>query len=207
MTVDRVSPRTYKLLLEFEVGGGEPYYNKKLIRPTLPGLQSGITIGIGYDLGYHAADEIRSDWFRAGMHPLAVDRLVSCAGKTKAAAKSHLPKVSDIVIPWPHAWWVFNERTLPKYIRATRKAFPGASEKLSSNAFGALVSLVFNRGGGMAGNTRRHMRAIRDLIATDAPDLHRIANEIRAMVVIWAGSDFYNGMKRRREAEASLVEA
>ena len=47
-----LNKKSLDLILEFEVGGGENYYNKFLKNPSWPGEQSGVTIGVGYDLGY-----------------------------------------------------------------------------------------------------------------------------------------------------------
>ncbi|WP_041358191.1 hypothetical protein [Nitrobacter hamburgensis] len=56
-----VSQAAFDLIVELEVSG-EGAYNKRYRRPTRPGGASGITIGIGYDCGYSAAAQIRSDW-------------------------------------------------------------------------------------------------------------------------------------------------
>ena len=45
-------------------------------------------------------------------------------------------------------------------IKETLKAFPGANE-LHPDAFGALVSLVFNRGAAVTGKNREEMKNIR----------------------------------------------
>ena len=49
------------LIVEFEISS-EAYYNRRLKRPYWPGGASGITIGIGYDLGYCSAAQCRRDW-------------------------------------------------------------------------------------------------------------------------------------------------
>jgi len=52
------SKNTLDLLLEYEVGGGQSYYNKKLSRFTWPGGASGPTIGIGIDTAYYTSKEL-----------------------------------------------------------------------------------------------------------------------------------------------------
>ena len=84
-----------------------------------------------------------------------------------------------------------------------QRAFPGFDE-LRPNAQAALVSLVFNRGASMIGDGRREMRAIRDR-GVPARDYDGIAAEFRAMTRVWQGTEIYNGMRRRRYAEADLV--
>jgi hypothetical protein len=49
--VARVSERAIQLIVYFEVTD-EATYRRKYQRPVWPGLNSGVTIGIGYDVGY-----------------------------------------------------------------------------------------------------------------------------------------------------------
>src|SRR5687767_1238475 len=49
------------LLLGFEVGSRQGY-EREFQRPVWPGGQSGVTVGIGYDLGMTSKAEIRADW-------------------------------------------------------------------------------------------------------------------------------------------------
>jgi len=51
-----------QLILRFEVGVGEIYYNRFLSSPTWPCAASGVTIGVGYALGYNSEATIRNDW-------------------------------------------------------------------------------------------------------------------------------------------------
>ncbi len=55
----------------------------------------------------------------------------------------------------------------------------------------------------MKGDSRKEMRAIRDLVPKG--DLKGIAAELRAMERLWKGKD-QRGLLKRREAEAELVE-
>ena len=57
-----LSDQGRKLLLDYEVGGGEPYYRKFLSRPTWPGEASGVTIGVGFDLGYNTESQVQEAW-------------------------------------------------------------------------------------------------------------------------------------------------
>lgn len=205
----RLSDKAYELLLEFEVGGGRAYYDKFLKHPTWPGADSGVTIGIGYDCGYNEQSAIVNDWLSAGLNAEAAKRLARTAHAIGQYARGECTKVKDIVIPWNVAWNVFNDVTLPKFIRQTLKAFPGAELKMPADAFGALVSLVFNRGPSMAGVRREQMRTIRGLIENFDKGQRlqdMVADEIRAMIPLWRNTSIYAGMKRRRNAEADLVE-
>ena len=197
------SPKALELILEYEVGGGKSYYEKYLSKPTWPGGASGMTLGIGVDCGYYSQDELEKLF-----HFLPKDQLdivKNASGKTGQAGKDYTKKVKDkgIVVTWDQAIEIFDNLTWPKFTRLTEKAFPDA-EKLCDNAYGALVSLVFNRGSSLIGDSRREMREIRDLVPKK--DYKGIAKELRAMKRIWEGKGL-DGLLERREAEAKLVES
>jgi len=83
-------------------------------------------------------------------------------------------------------------------------------QTLPADAFGALVSLVFNRGTDLDGDRRIEMRQIRSAIDTGNPGpllLQRIAAELRKMKRLWHNNPDSDGdLVDRREAEAKLVE-
>lgn len=200
-----VSDKAYALILKYEVGGGANYYNKALKRPTYPGGQSGVTIGIGYDLGYNTAAQFKKDWSQ-NLDQKSYDLLLSTIGKKGAAAKSCIPRVKNISVSWEAAESVFLESTLPRFIKETKKAFPG-SDSLHSDAFGALVSLVFNRGGSVVGASRVEMNNIKKAIGGTIKILNLynyIAGQITAMKRIWVGKGL-DGLLTRRDEEATLV--
>lgn len=174
-----------------------------------PGGASGITIGYGYDLGFEK--DFARDW--DGYMPSGhIERLKAALGKTGQSAAAIAFRFRDIKVDRTASLNVFMSKTLPKYEGQTRAAFPGC-EKLPPLAFGALVSLVFNRGAGMGGDRRREMRAIRDAIDTHAAGrielkycLLEIASQFRLMKRLWRGKGL-NGLLVRRENEAKMVEA
>ena len=191
-----------KLILDFEVGGGEAFYNSNgLKHPIWPGASSGVTIGVGYDLGFNSADTIRADW-ESELDEATVKRLCTVAGKTGQTAKAALASVKNVVVPWAAAFAVYQAVTIPKFEQLTRNAFPGF-DNLDPHCQGALVSLVFNRGASMKGDRRIEMRAIRDLVPQK--DYPGIASQFRKMKRLWKGTDIEKGMNRRRDAEADLV--
>ena len=166
-----------------------------------PGEQSGITLGVGYDLGFATPEQFEEDWspYLTGDE---IERLKTAIGVSGEAARKIASQFSDIKVKWDDAVEVFKNRTLPLYSARTEKAFPGVDE-LPANAQGALVSLIFNRGDAMDGDRRREMRGVRDAVA--AGDLQEIANQIRAMKRLWIGKGV-DGLLKRRDAEARLVE-
>jgi len=167
-----------------------------------PGESSGITIGVGYDLGFVTPQQFEEDW-SPFLSSDEIERLKTAIGLSGEPAHDRASEFSDIRVRRADAEEVFKNRTLPLYSARTEKAFPGVDE-LPANAQGALVSLVFNRGPGMNGDRREEMRAVRDAVA--AGDLQEIADQIRAMKRLWVGKGM-DGLLRRRDAEADLVES
>jgi len=200
-----ISANAYKLILNYEVGGGPGYYNKALKHPCYPGGESGVTIGIGYDMGYNTAAQFATDW-KAVLPADAYDRLVPHLGKKSGNAKAAIPSVKDISVPWEAAEVVFKNNTLPRFIKETAKAFPGAQD-LHPDAFGALVSLVFNRGGSTSGSSRVEMLNIKNAIANKHNDIYNyIAQQIIDMKRLWVGKGL-DGLLTRRNDEAKLIKA
>jgi GH24 family phage-related lysozyme (muramidase) len=191
------SERALQLIFEFE-GLNQP--------GTWPGGFSGVTIGIGYDLGYVTVDQFDSDWGDVLTRPTLV-RLREGVGLRGPKARNRTPVFADIRIARPPSERVFVERTLPMTVFRTAQAFPGF-ERLPLDAQGALVSLVYNRGTSTVDapgeDRRREMRAIKRVVPTG--DLREIARQIRAMKRLWQGKNL-DGLLLRREAEAALVES
>jgi len=202
-----LSKKSLDLILEFEVGGGENYYNKFLKNPTWPEGQSGVTIGVGYDLGYVNKAEFSEDW--KDLPKDIFDRLYKVVGIKGYNAKNLVKGLKDISIAWDLALKVFNNKTVTKFWNLTKQTFPNF-DNLPEDAKGGLVSLVFNRGNALEGDRRREMKLIRDgmkLVSTfDQKALAFIANQIRNMKRIWIGGSIEKGMSRRRDAEAKLIE-
>lgn len=195
-----MSPEARQLIIGFEVTSQDAY-EKKYAKPILPGGQSGLVIGIGYDVGYVTADDVASNW--AGLLPEAtIERLKRAAGLRGADAQALLPELSDINVPWDAAIEAFERLTVPRYGRQVLALFPNAQE-LDPHAFGALFSLVYNRGSSLQGERRQEMLNIRNHMA--AREFNKIPNEIRAMKRLWTQAQL-SGMLKRREAEAVLFE-
>jgi hypothetical protein len=202
-----LNKKSLDLILEFEVGGGENYYNKFLKNPAWPEGQSGVTIGVGYDLGYVNKAEFSEDW--KDLPKETFDRLYKVVGIKGYNAKNLIRGLKDISIPWELSLKVFNNKTVTKFYNLTQKTFPNF-DNLPEDAKGGLVSLVFNRGNSLEGDRRREMKLIRDGMKItntfDQKALTFIANQIRNMKRIWIGGSIEKGMSRRRDAEAKLIE-
>lgn len=187
----------------FEEVTSVEYYNKVHTRPSWPGGESGITIGIGYDLGYNTRAQIIADW-RGRIAEADLEILLACSGKKAEAAAdiAKLPRIRSINVPYTEAYKVFVSRTLPRFTAMTQAIYPGLAG-LKPDAIGALVSMVYNRGNDLKGPRRKEMKAIVPLVA--AKDYKGIADQVRASKRLWIGKGL-DGLLRRRDNEAVLIE-
>lgn len=172
-----------------------------------PGGESGVTIGIGYDLGFCTSDQFKSDWSDC-LSTGDCDSLMKVIGLSGQKAKAQAGGLKTIRIQRSDAERVFMTRSVPKAQGETLSAFPGV-DKLPPDAQGALVSLIYNRGPRMSDRDpnlqdRREMRAIRDAVTRG--DLREIAAQLRSMKRLWQGKGL-DGLLKRRDAEADLVES
>lgn len=193
-----LSAAALQLILEGETGG-ERVYNRNP-HPEWPGGQSGVTWGIGYDATAQSDALIKSDWRALEGPEAALANLHPFRGRE---AQAKLALVKHILVAWDLSVGVFQDVDLARNWQQARRAFPGF-EALRPNAQGAILSLGFNRGWAMTGPNRVEMRAIRDAIP--AKDYAAMAAAERRMKRIWKGTDIYEGMVNRREAEARLFE-
>ncbi len=199
-----LSQRGVEAIIEFETSS-ENYYDSHLRRPSVPGADSGITIGIGYDLGYHTSEEIRRDW-SPYLSNSSVNALAKVAGLTRSRARSALPRVRHIEISLAKAKQVFYRRSLPGAVAMTKAAFPGV-EALPPDAQAALVSLVMNRGVSTSGVRRHEMRNIATILRSKRDvqwKLEAITVQIKTMKRLWSARSL-GGLHQRRDGEAALV--
>ncbi len=197
--VDLLSSPAFDLIVQYETAG-QRTYERRYLRPIWPGAASGATIGVGYDLGHASRQVILDDW-RA--HLQRAD-LPQAAGITGAPARVVTGRMQHVVTDWPLATRVFRCTSAINYWRVAARAFGPPFEQATPNVQGALVSLVYNRGGSMTGDKRREMRAIRDE-CLPRQDSACVALQLRAMTRIWKGTDIERGMIARRNAEAQLA--
>jgi len=105
----KINDESIQLIVRFEVGGGKEYYDRFLKSPTWSGEYSGVTIGVGYDLGYNSANTVQADW-QNDLNSETIGRLTVCCGKKgKNEALKILSKVKDIIIPWTAAYQWFGQ--------------------------------------------------------------------------------------------------
>jgi len=193
------SKKGLEKIVSFEISSAA-YYRRFLQHPSWPGGESGVTIGIGYDLGFHSASRIKKDW-RGKIPDVDLAQLAGVTGLKGVDAQAALASVASIQIPLRAASQVHYQATLPAYAAKTKKAYPGV-EDLPADAQVMLLSLVFNRGTKMSGASRREMKAIQPLVA--AKDMDGIAQQVRSMKRLW-DIDKLAGLHKRRDAEAEMI--
>jgi peptidoglycan hydrolase-like protein with peptidoglycan-binding domain len=185
---------------------GRAHYDAVVAAPSYPGGDSGITIGVGYDLRFEAA-HFAADWgdrLDGDSHAALVPWLGRQGSAEAVAALGRLR------IAWAAAWFVFTRRSLPAYVAEARAAFPNF-DALPLLSRGALVSLAYNRGtamqdgsgvqDGSTGDRRLEMRQIRDALAAGRPD--QVPAALLAMQRLWPT---LRGLRDRRAREAALFQ-
>jgi GH24 family phage-related lysozyme (muramidase) len=195
-----ISKKGIDLIIQHEVGG-RAYYEKKLQAPIWAGGESGVTIGMGYDLGFNSDKQFMADW--SGVINLNfINALRPTIGIKGIQAKAMLKgEILNVRIPYNTAYEVFVKSSLPRYYAMTKKIYPNM-DLLNDDTKGALVSVVYNRGNRLEGDSRAEMRAIVDLIAKQ--DYEGIAEQIEKSKRLWEGKGL-DGLVTRRESEADLV--
>jgi GH24 family phage-related lysozyme (muramidase) len=195
-----ISKKATDLIIQHEVGG-RAYYDKKLQAPIWAGGESGVTIGMGYDLGFNTEKQFMLDW--SGVINLNyINALRPTIGIKGPQAKAMLKgEILNVRIPYNTAYEVFVKSSLPRYYAMTKKIYPNM-DLLNEDTKGALVSVVYNRGNKLEGDSRAEMRAIVNLIAKQ--DYEGIAEQIEKSKRLWENRGL-DGLVVRRESEADLI--
>ncbi len=193
------SRNSIEMIENFEIGGVSNY----ICHPIWPGGSSGVTVGVGYDLGYATSQQIAADWSHLPKNTSI--KLQELAGIRGAKCQELTQKNMDIEISLNDAISVFETINVPRVVWQVASSFQNTF-LISDDSFGALVSLVFNRGASMVDtqpNNRLEMRQIRDAMA--AQEFAAVPDLIRSMKRLWQGTGLA-GLLTRRDAEAALFE-
>lgn len=194
-----ISKRSIDLIIQHEVGGRD-FYTRKYQKPTWPGGQSGLTLGFGWDAGYNKEKDLFSDWSALNLNFLnALKRF--CGVKGEIVKTMMKGEVLNVVIPYNMAYDVFVKKSIPKYYALTKKIYPEL-DTLNEDTRGALVSMVYNRGSKLDGDSRKEMKAIVELVAKQ--DYEGIAEQIERSKRLWENKGM-DGLVIRRENEADLI--
>lgn len=197
-----IPTRAVAFIAREEVGGRE-FYDAHAVHPEWPGADSGVTIGVGYDLGFQA--NFDADW-RDLLSPGDIAALRPWVGRKGDAAAPGPAQLTSITIPWAAAWLGYVRRTLPQQVDLTQRTLRvGGSKVLPPLCLGVMVSLIYNRGPAMSdkpgSDARKEMREVRDALAVG--NFAPVASLLRSMARLWPIS---NGVHGRRLREAELFE-
>lgn len=198
-----ISKKTLNLLLKHEVGGGQKYYEKYLSSFTWPGGASGPTIGIGIDCGYYSKEELAKMFNYLSDSDLQL--VLNASGKTGESGRLYANKLRgfDIKMTWDRAFEIFEQKTWIKFSKLAERIYPDL-KYLCEDAYGAIVSLIFNRGASLTGPSRVEMKNLINLISNK--NYKGMAREVRKMKRLWVGKNM-EGLLKRREDEALLIES
>ena len=215
-----LSRRGIDKIFGFEVSS-PAYYQKYLSGASWPGGDSGVTFGVGYDLGYNTREQIKADWTGL-VNGNVLAYMLSVTGLKGESAKKRIPEAKGLTVPIAAAQTVFEKKSIPRFARLAERAFP-EMDKLLPDVQSMIVSLCFNRGTALKDSVklkdakdqeknRLEMRKIAD--AAKIKDNNSISAAFRSMKRLWDGiPDFpgdieekVQGLINRREEEAQIID-
>jgi hypothetical protein len=195
----QISKRAFDMTVAHEVTS-KAYYEKHYEQPEWPGLSSGPTVGIGYDLGQASRSKIQADW-NGLVSPDMLLVMMSCSGHTGNAGKAKTAEVrSKIRIGWDAAQKVFATRDVPTWTAGVLQYIPGA-DKLPPSCLGVLFDLAYNRGHSWntGGDRYAEMRMIKRLVGEG--NFALVPEQIRSMKRLWPTT---KGLQRRCDDRIAL---
>lgn len=199
--IHTISSKARALIIESEVSS-QAIYEKHLQHTIWPGGKSGVTIGIGYDVGYQDIAHLVAEW--TNVIPDAMIEVLKPACGVHGASANSLAKsmAGKVTVPWASAIQIFDHVDMVNWAARVERALPHTG-LLSDHSFGALVSLAYNRGAAFdqPGPRFREMRAIKTHMVNSRFDA--IPAEFRSMKRLWEDQP---GLQLRREREALLFE-
>jgi len=179
------------------------------VHPYWPGGISGVTLGIGWDLGYHNVSELHRVW--AALGTAALLRLDVAAGKKGEAAHAVIAELRSIDVLADVSKQVLADSLNGYYYPFVTGHFPGLT-KLPADAQVVLISLVFNRGISMGRepdwrfakevDRRWEFRELRRDVQEG--DLFAIYAHLGTMKRLWEKSG-PRGLRIRRRDEQALI--
>jgi GH24 family phage-related lysozyme (muramidase) len=197
-----ISQKAFDLIVEFEVSSQQAY-SQQYRQPTWPGGASGVTVGIGYDVGYATKAELWNDWQNAIPNAM-ISGLEAGLGVTGLPANALTQTLkSSVDVPWAAAISVHQSKVIPRWVGLVERSVPNTG-KVGPDCLGALVSLTYNRGASYDkdGDRYTEMRAIKAHMQAGQYD--QVPGDIRSMKRLWPT---VRGLQIRREREAQLFES
>lgn len=187
-------------LIVAEEVSSKAYFIKHYTHPEWPGGASGVTIAIGYDLGYATPTKVASDWGKF-VSPAMLAVMQRCCGVTGSSAAQLLASVkSSIEVGWEPSMDVFMNRDIPQWTLTCLKALGPNFNLMNSTCQGVIVSIAYNRGaGGFNSSTDRNREMLAIHTAIKAKNFAIIPGFIDSMARLWT-----SGVAGRRHREADL---
>jgi len=177
--------------------------------PYWPAGSSGVTLGIGWDAGYHTRAELERVWAELGADALA--RLNAASEKKGPEAKALIPQLKSIEVPTDVSRHVLVKSLDEYYYSFVMTVFPGL-EQLTKEVKVVFISLVFNRGLSMGHepdwrfakevDRRWEFRELRDDVKRT--DMFAIYTHLGTMKRLWEASG-PRGLRIRRRDEQALI--
>jgi hypothetical protein len=177
--------------------------------PYWPQGTSGVTLGVGWDAGYHSRAELKEMW--AALGPDVLARIEEAAGKKGRAAQALIPELRVIEIPRSVSIQVLTRSLNEHYYPFVLQLFPGL-ERLPAEVQVVFISVVFNRGASMGGDPdwktakevdrRWEMRRLR--VDVEDADMFAIYAHLGTMKRLWETSG-PRGLGLRRRDEQALI--
>jgi GH24 family phage-related lysozyme (muramidase) len=183
-------------IVDWETGGPR-FYNRYLTTPEKPANDSsGLTVGVGYDLGYSTPDQVKADW-KGYISDEDITKLASVAGlKGREAAGKHR-EVVGVTISYEVALAQFTKVTLPIWLIKAYQLWPNF-DALNDRQKTALVSLTYNRGTSLIGSTRSEMKEVYENL--ERGNTRPVAGLIKQMAL----RSPLKGVQLRRKQEGEL---
>jgi hypothetical protein len=207
-----ISPRADELIVACEVSSKKAY-NTFYSKPVRPPGASGLTIGIGYDLGQTSVEDLVRDW-GGYLAPEAMTLLkpaCGIAGERADLVLDTLKNKKELIVSWETAYSEFSKEARPRYVGMTEDALENTAD-LHPDSLGALVSLVYNRGTAgffkpSTGAENPNYLEMRNIAShMKVKHFEKIPQELRCMKRIWVNQPKLRGLLLRRDAEANLFE-
>jgi len=197
---DDVTRKAAEFLIKAEAVPPHPYW---------PGGTSGVTLGVGWDAGYHSRAELRETWAALGADALAL--LDGAAGKKGPEARAFMPQLRAIDVPRNLSIQVLDRSVNDDYYPLVVRLFPGL-ERLPAEAQVVFISVVFNRGPSMghdpdwstAKEVDRRFEMRRMQADVRSADMFAIYAHLGTMKRLWESAG-PRGLPIRRRNEQALI--
>jgi hypothetical protein len=182
---------------------------KVALHPYWPGGASGITLGVGWDAGYHTTEQLRETWSELDEPTLRT--LAGVSGQRGAPAHDLLPRVIDLQIPETVSQRVLASSLSKTFYPLVQRLF-STLDQLPLEAQVVMISVVFNRGPSIGQEPDWHV--VRELdrrwemrrmqVDVKEGDLFGIYAHLGTMKRLWE-SHGPRGLPLRRRDEQALI--